>query len=483
MKTEQSLEEIQTRMLDTEKLMYCYECGICTGSCPVVWMDPKLHNPRILLRKIVFDFKEASNDTGLWMCMQCYRCHDRCPQKVNLPEIFLSIRDLIAEQNCLPDLTGKLEEVLKLVSEETPLASVYGWLCFRPREVQDKRTKVDEVAIDALEHFIADRKKEKILPIPKTSREKIAIIGSGPAGLTAAGELVGMGYPVTVFESLPELGGMLRVGLPNFRFPKEALDVDINYIKNLGVEFKTGVSVGKDVTIEGLLKEGYKAIFIATGAHKSMKLNIEGEKLEGVIQALDLLKDFNNGKAIYLGGSVAVIGCGNVAIDAARTALRLGAKDVNILYRRSREEMPAMPLEVKEAENEGVKINFLVAPKKILGKDGHVNGVECIRMKLGPPDETGRKRPVPIENSEFTVQAKSVILATGESPDISFIPKELESTKQNTIEVDPFNLETSMPGIYAGGDVVSGPASAIEAIVAGKRAAASIACYLKGLGD
>ena len=477
--TKQFLKETQANLLENEKLMYCYECGICTGSCPIVWMDPKHHNPRILLRKIVFDLKEASNDTGLWMCMQCYRCRDRCPQKVDLPEIFLSIRDLVAEQDLLPNLTGKLEEVLKVISEEVPLASVYGWLCFRPNEVQNQR-KVDKLATEALENFMTGRKKEKAVSIPKTSRKKIAIIGSGPAGLTAAGELVKMGYPVTVFESLPELGGMLRVGLPNFRFPKEALDVDINYIKNLGVEFKTGTSVGKDVTVERLLKEGYKAVFIATGAHKGMKPNIEGEKLEGVIQALDLLKNFNEGKKVNFGGSVAVIGCGNVAIDVARTAIRLGAKDVNILYRRTKDEMSAIPMEVKEAEREGVKFNFLVAPKKIQGKDGCVSGVECIRMQLGAPDETGRKRPVPIENSEFTVEAKTVILAIGESPDISFIPKELESTTRNTIEVNPFTLETSMPGIYAGGDVVSGPASAIEAIAAGKRAAASIDSYLKG---
>jgi NADPH-dependent glutamate synthase beta subunit-like oxidoreductase len=402
---------------------------------------------------------------------------------LDLPEIFWLIRDFAVEQNYLPDVTGKLEEVLKLIREEIPLAAVYGWLCLRPSETENNLTKVDKLAIDVLKHFVADRKKEKTLPIPKTRQEKIAIIGSGPAGLTAACELVKKGYPVTVFESLPEPGGMLRVGIPNYRFPKEALDVDINYIKNLGVEIKTNVSVGKDLTIEGLLQEGYKTIFIATGAHKSMKLGIEGEELDGVIQALDFLKDFNNGKKVKLGDRVAVIGGGNVAMDAARTALRLGAREVNILYRRSREEMPAIPWEVKEAEREGVKVNFLLAPKKILGKDGHVIGVECIRMMLGPPDETGRRRPIPIANSEFTVESKAVILAIGELPDISFIPKELETTKQNTIEVNPFTLETSMPRIFAGGDVVSGPATVIEAIAAGMRAAVSIDCYLKGEGD
>lgn len=483
LKNEQLLKETLTKLLDTEKLKYCYECGICTASCPVAWKVPKYHNPRSLLQKVIFDFEEASNDTGLWMCMRCYRCHDRCPQRLDLPEIFWLIRDFAVEQNYLPDPTGKLEEVLKIIREEIPLASVYGWLCFLPHETQDKRTKVDKLAIDALKHFVADREKEKTPPIPKTSREKVAVIGSGPAGLTAACELVKKGYPVTVFESLSEPGGMLRVGIPNYRFPKEALDVDINYIKKLGVEIKTNVPVGKDLTIEELLQKGYKTIFIATGAHKSTKLGIEGEELDGVIQALDFLKDFNNGKKVKLGDKVAVIGGGNVAMDAARTALRLGAREVNILYRRSREEMPAIPWEVKEAESEGVKVNFLLAPKKILGKDGHVIGVECIRMELGPPDETGRRRPIPIANSEFTVESKAVILAVGESPDISFIPKELETTKRNTIEANPFTLETSMPGIFAGGDVVLGPATVIEAIAAGMRAAASIDCYLKGEGD
>jgi heterodisulfide reductase subunit A len=483
LKNEQMLKETLTRLLDTEKLKYCYECGICTASCPVAWIAPKHHNPRSLLQKAIFDFEEASNDTGLWMCMRCYRCHDSCPQKLDLPEIFRLIRDSAVEQNYLPDATSKLEEVLKLIREEIPLAAVYGWLCLLPHEAQNKRTKVDELSFNALKRFVADRKKEKTPPIPKMRREKAAVIGSGPAGLTAAYELVKKGYPVTVFESLPEPGGMLRVGIPSYRVPKEALDVDIDYVKKLGVEIKTNVSVGKDVTIEGLLQKEYKTIFIATGAHKSTKLGVEGEELHGVIQALDFLKDFNNGRKARLGDKVVVIGGGNVAMDAARTALRLGAREVNILYRRSREEMPAIPWEVKEAESEGVKVHFLLAPKKILGKDGHVVGVECIRMELGPPDETGRKRPIPIANSEFTVESQALILAIGESPDISFIPKELEVTQRNTIEVNPFTLETSMPGIFAGGDAVLGPATVIEAIAAGIRAAISIDRYLKGEGD
>ncbi|NIR86287.1 FAD-dependent oxidoreductase, partial [Candidatus Bathyarchaeota archaeon] len=254
-------------------------------------------------------------------------------------------------------------------------------------------------------------------------------------------------------------------------------------IKGLGVEIRTNVTVGKDVTIDGLLKDGYKAVFIATGAPKSRKLRIEGEELKGVMHAIDLLREVNMGKKVEMGDRVAVIGGGNVAIDAAKAVLRLGAKEVTILYRRSREEMPANPWEVRHGEKEGVKIQFLVAPKKILGKDGRLVGIECIRMELGEPDESGRRRPVPIEGSEFTIQLDTMILAIGESPDPFFLPKGIEVTRQNTITVDPITLETSRPGIFAGGDVVSGPATVIEAIVAGRKAASSIDNYLTSGGS
>ncbi len=310
--------------------------------------------------------------------------------------------------------------------------------------------------------------------------EKIAIVGSGPAGLTAACELAMMGFQVTVFESSSELGGMLRECMPTYRLPKKILEADIEHVKKLGIEIRTSVTIGEELTLQDFSKEGYKAVFLATGAHKSRELRIEGTELKGVIYALDLLKKTNLGKEIKLGERVAVIGGGNVAMDAARTALKLGAKDVSILYRRSREEMPANPWEVKEAEGEGVKISFLVSPTKILGEHGQVTAVECVRMELGELDETGRKRPAPIEDSEFTTELETVILAIGESPDLSLLPEEIEVDDQNTILADPVTMETSLPGIFAGGDVVSGPATVIEAIAAGKRAALSIDRYLKG---
>jgi len=237
--------------------------------------------------------------------------------------------------------------------------------------------------------------------------------------------------------------------------------------------------LGKNLTLDRLRQDNYKAVFISTGAHKSRKLGVEGENLEGVVQALGFLRDINVGKKVRVGERVAVIGGGNVAIDAARTALRFGAKEAHILYRRSRDEMPANPFEVKEAEEDGVKIQFLVAPKQIVGKDGKATGLECVKMSLGEPDETGRRTPKPIEGSEFTLPFNMVILAIGESPSTDFLPKEIEIGEGNVIVVDPFTMETSLSGVFAGGDCVSGPATVVEAIVAGKRAAAHIEQFLE----
>jgi NADPH-dependent glutamate synthase beta subunit-like oxidoreductase len=462
-------KEFLEKLLDAEKLKYCYECGICTASCPVVELVPRHYHPRSLLQRISLDPEGVLTQDELWLCAWCYRCYKRCPQGLRLPEIFLSVRSLAAEQGYLQGLKRALE----IIRREIPLPAVCCWVCFHP-----ERAKVDRrMVVSALE-----LEEEETSPAPKTHGEKIAIVGSGPAGLTAAHELVKRGHPVTIFETMHEPGGMLRKCIPEYRLPKTVLDTEIKRIKKMGVEIRTDITVGKDLTIDDLLERGYKAIFIATGAHKSRKLGVEGEGLRGVLHALDFLRDVNLGKKVKLGDRIAVIGGGNVAVDAARTALRLGAKEVNILYRRSRAEMPANPWEVREAESDGVKIQFLVTPKRILGKDGQVAAVECVRMRLGEPDESGRRRPIPIEGSEYTTDLDSVILAIGEAPDLSLLPKGMEVAEGNTIAVDPFTMETSLPGVFAGGDAVSGPATVIEAIVAGKRAAVSIDRYLKG-GD
>jgi len=430
---------------------------------------PSHYNPRILLEKIYHNPEQAITDPALWLCAWCYRCFKRCPQKLKLPEIFLAVRKIAKEQ-------GKLEgfnQALEIVSQETPFPVSFGLICLHPERVQ---------LSNALEgfgkRFVSKRKKTRTGQHAGLSRDKVAVVGAGPAGLTAAYELVKKGYTVTVFESLSNPGGMLKQCIPEFRLPKKFLDAEIQHIRDLGVEIKTNIKIGRDLTIDRLWQQGYKAIFIAVGAHKTRKLEEEGENLKGVFDAVDLLRQVNNNEKVKVGERVAVIGGGNVAIDAARTALRQGAKEVTILYRRSRDEMPANPYEVIEGEGEGVKIQFLVAPKRILGRDGLVTGLECIKMTLGEPDETGRRAPKPVEGSEFTVTIDTVILAIGEAPDLSFLPKEIEISEENTIAVEPFSTETSQPGVFAGGDCVSGPATVIEAILAGKRAAECIDQYL-----
>jgi putative selenate reductase YgfK subunit len=402
-------------------------------------------------------------------------CRKACPAGINV-QAYIA---LIAQ--------GKFKEALEIIRKSIPFPSVCGRVCFAPCEDACTRNDIDDpLSIRSLKRLVADHEfvseiKEKAKPVPKSRSEKIAIIGSGPAGLTAAYELAKMGYPITIFESAPKLGGALRYCIPEYRLPEEVLDAEIDYIVRTGVETRTDTTIGKDVTIDELKKQGYKAIFIATGAHHCVSLNIEGEELSGVFHALDFLKEVHCGKHVELGDKVAVIGGGNVAIDAARTARRLGPEEVTVIYRRSEKEMPAHHQEIEEAKLEGVKFQFLASPKRILGKDGKVVGIECIENELGPPDESGRRRPVPVEGSEFMVSVDAVLLGIGEMPDVSFLPEEVEVARGNRIVADEVTLETKLPGVFAGGDAVTGPASVIEAIAAGKKAAISIDRYIKGL--
>jgi len=402
-------------------------------------------------------------------------CRSACPAHVNVQAYVALIQK------------GKFREAVEIIRKDMPFPAICGRVCFSPCEDACARSNVDQaVAIRALKRMVADVEREqgrvKAEPIQKKHSEKVAIIGAGPAGLTAAYELAKLGYQVTVFERMSELGGMMRYCIPDFRLEKFVVANEIAYIKDLGVEIKTGVEFGKDVTIESLRKDGYKAIFLAIGTQLGMKLNVPGEDLKGVVNAVDFLRAIALGEHVDIGERVAVVGGGNSAIDAARTVKKRGAKEVIILYRRSREEMPALPHEVELAEKDGVKFYFLVAPKQIIGKNGKVKAIECLRMRLGEPDESGRRRPVPISFSEHQYEVDMVIPALGQIAEVSCIPPELwdKESRAPSMKVDPLTLETKIHGVFAGGDVATGPASIIEAVGAGKRATVSIHLYLTG---
>jgi len=403
-------------------------------------------------------------------------CENTCPVRCDA----VGYTSLVAE--------GRYPEALNLIRLTMPLAGVCGRVCNHPCENMCKRGEIDEaIAISSLKRFASDWELRTGTMTPPTFLEKpkaerVAIVGAGPAGLNAAYHLGRRGYPVTIFESLPMAGGMLAVGIPDYRLPRKNLENDIRFICQHNVEIKTGSTFGKDFTIGELLKQGYKAVFLAIGAHLNQKMNTPGEDADGVIPGISFLRRVNLGEKVKVGEKVAVIGGGNVAIDAARTALRLGAKEVSIVYRRTRDEMPANDEEIEEAEHEKIKILYLVAPTRILAENGKVKGLECQRMELGAFDTSGRRRPVPVKGSEFVLEVDMAIPAIGYMPDLSCLPQNdgFKTTKVGTLSVDPITLATHLPGVFAGGDVITGPSTVVEAMASGYRAAVSIDRYLKG---
>ncbi|MGD9237257.1 MAG: NAD(P)-binding protein, partial [Desulfobacterales bacterium] len=380
---------------------------------------------------------------------------------------------------------GKYKQALEIIMEDLPLPGVLGRICPHGCEDACRRCEVESpVAIRDLKRLAADKFDPRQVEIKCEPRkkEKVAIIGSGPAGLSCAYHLARKGILSTIFESLPEAGGMLRVGIPAHRLPREILDQEIEVITNLGVEIKTNTALGNDVSIDGLLEDGYKAVYLAIGAHQGIELGIPGEKTNGVRQGVEFLREVNLTGKTEVGKNVAIIGGGNVAIDVARSAVRLGAEKVNIVYRRTRNEMPAWEEEIQAAEEEGVQITYLSAPQEILTRDGRVVGLRCIRMELSEPDSSGRKRPIPIPGSEYEIEIDQLIPAIGQRPDLSALEDitGLTYTRWGTTEVDAVTYATEREGVFAGGDLQTGPWVAIGAIGAGKEAAESILRYIEG---
>ena len=411
------------------------------------------------------------NKTGAWRAQRPFYedktspCSAACPAGNDI----VSFIQKIAQ--------GDFEGAWNLIKEENPFPGICGRVCFHPCESKCNRRDYDEpIAIHALERFVSDfasNLSRKIEKIKGKGKEKVAIIGSGPAGMSCAYHLARLHYEVTVFESSSSAGGMLRIGIPSYRLPKEVLDREISNIEALGVEIRTGTPLGQDLKLNDL--KDFQAVFIATGAHRSRGLEIPGEKGKSVFSGLDLLRKINLGKKIKLGDKIAIIGGGNTAIDVARSVIRMGKK-ATILYRRSKEEMPAFEDEIVEAIEEGVKIKYLVNPIHIQQKEC-MKRLECLRMDLGEKDESGRRRPVPIPNSNFFIEADSVTIAAGEEIEVSFLPKGIE--KREGIIVTQKDGSTGIKGIFAGGDLTSNQRTVAHAIGSGKKAALAIDCYLK----
>jgi NADH-quinone oxidoreductase subunit F len=406
-------------------------------------------------------------------------CQHTCPAGINIPTYVAHIAD------------GDYKAAIETIRERNPFAAVCGRICHHPCEGRCRRGELDEpVAIRTLKRFAADWYAEHgsevgdVEPFPVTKKERIAVVGAGPTGLACAYFLAQGGYPVTVFEALPVGGGMLSVAIPEFRLPQAAIQQDIDYIVKRGVEIKYNTPINTNFTVENLRKDGFASVFIAAGAQRSQRLGIPGEveDVEGLYYGLRFLRDVRLGREVKVGKRVAVIGGGNVALDAARTCLRLGADETSIYYRRSRDEMPVSDVEYDEAVAEGVRINFLASPTRVTSDNWKVTGLQCIRMKLGEPDSSGRRRPVPMTGSEFLAEADTIIAAVGQAPDLSFLPADsaLERTRWETLVVDSNSLVTNVPGVFAGGDFVTGPGMVVEAIAAGRRGAIAIDKYLRG---
>jgi len=439
-------------------------------------------------QEVALGFTEDEALVEASRCLNCKepQCVKGCPVAVNIPAFIKLVKE------------KRYDEAIHEIKEKNSLPAICGRVC--PQEEQCQKLcmlgkKGEPVSIGNLERFVADLELEKGIKTPKSvcpTGKRIAIIGSGPAGLTAAAELAKMGHKVVVLEALHIAGGVLVYGIPEFRLPKKIVEAEIEYIKKLGVEVRTDALVGRLFTVDELFKRGFDAVFIGTGAGLPKFLGIPGENLGNIYSASEFLIRVNLMKSykfpsvdtpVHVGKNVAVIGGGNVAMDSARSALRLGAERVTIIYRRSREDMPARREEVLNAEEEGIQFTFLAAPTRFLGDDeqGTVKGLEYITLKLGEPDETGKRTMTPIKGSESVIPVDTVIVAIGRTPNIIIqtITKGLESSNCGIITTDKQTGKTSLEGVYAGGDIATGEATVISAMGTGKKAALNINDYLK----
>ena len=451
----------------------CTGCGDCAKVCPIE--APNEWDVGTKKRKAIYiSFPQAVPVRYAIDKKDRAPCVQTCPAGINIQGFVALIR------------VGRYREALELIMEKMPLPGSLGRICPAPCEVRCRRQEVDApLSICKLKRFAADQVDWDTLEVPAIERqpetEKVAIIGAGPAGLSAAYFLAKKGYHPTIFEKAPIAGGVLRYGIPDYRLPPAILEQEVNYIKKLGVDIQLNVSIGKDRPVAGLFDEGFKAIFLAVGAPQSVKLNIENEAAGGVLPGIDYLNQLNCKEPVKTGKVVVVVGGGDVAIDASREAIRQGASEVKMLYRRSRSEMPAAKSEIRDAEEEGVKIELLVNPIAVLTEAGKVSGMRCIRMELGAPDQSGRRRPVPVAGSEFDIPCDMVIPAIGQRVSGKFLEgtEGIDMTPWGTVMADPVTFHTNFPGVFAGGDLFTGPSNAVEAVAAGQQAAISIEKFLQ----
>jgi NADPH-dependent glutamate synthase beta subunit-like oxidoreductase len=456
-------------VIDKEK---CQTCSVCFKGCPAEAM-PELRLETNSLRGRVYKNVTRAPTFNVGKEFDMPPCQLTCPVHQDVRRYV----NLIAQK--------KYTEALEVIRDANPLPSVCGYVCHHPCELECVRNLVDEpVSIKTLKRFVLDIDNGRTTPPEITVRksEKISIVGSGPAGLAAAYDLLRLGYAVEIFEAANEPGGMLRWAIPPFRLPRDILDRDINYIKKIGAEINVGKKLGTDITVAGLKKKS-AAVILALGTQEGLKLGLENEQADGYIDCLDFLKSYAGGERINLGAKSVIIGGGNAAMDAARSALRCGAKEANIIYRRSQEEMPADHEEVEDALSEGVKINYLVMPLRITKKGTKTQVLECQKTCLGEPDESGRRKPIPVEGSEFQMEASSIIAAVGQRPELSWNNEKLpfKFTRSNTFAGNSSGT-TGVEGVFAAGDNLTGPSTVVEAMAGGKAAAKAVDVYLSGRG-